>query len=87
MSTSSLELRAGELRLALAPELGGSIAGMWLGALPILRSSAPGDLTCLFQPAGFARGCEFSQAMAFVSGHPRQSAPSSRTSMSFMPSR
>ena len=45
MSTSSLELRAGELRLALAPELGGSIAGMWLGALPILRSSAPGDLT------------------------------------------
>jgi aldose 1-epimerase len=38
-------LRAGELRLALRPDLGGSIAGLWLGDLPVLRSTEPGELT------------------------------------------
>jgi len=33
MSTHSIELRAGELRLALRPDLGGCIAGLWLGGL------------------------------------------------------
>jgi aldose 1-epimerase len=33
-----LELRAGELRLHLRPDLGGCIAGLWLGELPVLRS-------------------------------------------------
>jgi aldose 1-epimerase len=41
----SLELRAGDLRLVLSPDLGGSIAGLWLGDEPILRSSEAADLT------------------------------------------
>lgn len=37
-TASPLELRAGELRLHLRPDLGGCIAGLWLGELPVLRS-------------------------------------------------
>ena len=44
MSSSHLELRAGSLRLALRPDLGGCIAGLWLGALPVLRSMEPDQL-------------------------------------------
>ena len=44
MSTSLLELRAGDLRLALRPDLGGSVAGLWLGELPVLRSTEAGAL-------------------------------------------
>ncbi len=36
-----LELAAGELRLALRPDLGGAIAGLWLGELPVLRPADP----------------------------------------------
>lgn len=49
MTTTALELRAGELRLALRPDLGGSIAGLWLGALPVLRSTEPGELAAARQ--------------------------------------
>ena len=42
--TTSLELRAGDLRLALRPDLGGAIAGLWLGDVPVLRSTEPADL-------------------------------------------
>ena len=35
----TLELRAGALRLALRPDLGGAIAGLWLGEVPVLRST------------------------------------------------
>jgi aldose 1-epimerase len=38
MSDTSLELRAGALRLLLRPDLGGSIAGLWRDGLPVLRS-------------------------------------------------
>src|SRR5687767_11991288 len=44
-ASPSLELRAGALRLALRPDLGGSIAGLWHGDLPVLRSTEPADLT------------------------------------------
>ena len=44
MSTPSLELRQGDLRLALRPDLGAAIAGLWLGDVPVLRSSEPADL-------------------------------------------
>lgn len=47
----SLELRAGPLRLALRADLGGSIAGLWHGDTPILRSSEPGALTGARQSA------------------------------------
>ena len=39
-----LELRAGDLRLALRPDLGGAVAGLWLGDLPVLRSTEPDAL-------------------------------------------
>ncbi len=39
-----LELHAGELRLALRPDLGGCIAGLWLAGVPVLRSTEPADL-------------------------------------------
>jgi len=44
MITSPLELRAGDLRLALRPDLGGAIAGLWLGDVAVLRSSEPAAL-------------------------------------------
>jgi aldose 1-epimerase len=40
----AVELRAGALRLALRPDLGGSIAGLWHGAEPVLRSTEPAAL-------------------------------------------
>jgi aldose 1-epimerase len=43
-ATSSFELHAGALRLALRPDLGGSIAGLWHRDTPILRSVEPGAL-------------------------------------------
>ena len=44
MSIPTLELRAAELRLALRPDLGGAIAGLWLGDTPVLRSTEAADL-------------------------------------------
>ena len=44
MTSHTLELRAGDLRLALRADLGGSIAGLWLGATPVLRSTEPDAL-------------------------------------------
>jgi aldose 1-epimerase len=38
------ELRAGALRLAVRPDLGGAVAGLWHGETPILRSTEPGKL-------------------------------------------
>ena len=43
MTQAHPELRAGELRLALRPDLGGSIAGLWCCTLPVLRSTCLGD--------------------------------------------
>ena len=43
--SSSFELRAGALRLALRPDLGSAIAGLWHGSTPILRSTEPAALT------------------------------------------
>ena len=40
-----LELRCGELRLALRADLGGAIAGLWRGDLPVLRSTEAADLS------------------------------------------
>ncbi len=44
-ATPSLELHAGALRLALRPDLGGCIAGLWHREAPILRSTEPALLT------------------------------------------
>ncbi len=37
----STQLTRGALRLALRPDLGGSIAGLWFDGLPVLRSTEP----------------------------------------------
>jgi aldose 1-epimerase len=39
-----IELRAGRLRCELKPELGGCIAGLWLGDEPVLRSTPAAQL-------------------------------------------
>jgi aldose 1-epimerase len=41
---AGLQLHAGDLRLALRPDLGGSIAGLWHGEEPVLRSTEPAEL-------------------------------------------
>jgi aldose 1-epimerase len=43
-ATPSFELHAGALRLALRPDLGGCIAGLWHRDTPILRGAEPGAL-------------------------------------------
>ncbi|CAG1014182.1 aldose 1-epimerase [Burkholderiaceae bacterium] len=47
------ELHAGALRLAICPDLGGSIAGLWHRDTPILRSTEPAQLTGARQSASF----------------------------------
>ncbi|HJV63678.1 MAG TPA: aldose 1-epimerase [Albitalea sp.] len=42
---NTFELHAGALRLALRPDLGGSVAGLWHRDTPILRSTEPSLLT------------------------------------------
>lgn len=48
-----LELTAGALRLALRPDLGGSLAGLWHDGVPVLRSCEPGALEGPRQSACF----------------------------------
>ena len=43
-TNKTVELRAGDLRLALRPDLGGCIAGFWRAGLPVLRSTEPDAL-------------------------------------------
>jgi aldose 1-epimerase len=50
-STPSFELHAGALRLALRPDLGGCIAGLWHRDTPILRSTEPSALSAS-RPSG-----------------------------------
>ncbi len=52
-STTAFELHAGALRLALRPDLGGSVAGLWHRDTPILRSVEPGALAGARQSACF----------------------------------
>jgi aldose 1-epimerase len=44
MTIPHFELHAGALRLALRPDLGGSVAGLWHRHLPVLRSVEPAAL-------------------------------------------
>ena len=48
-----VELRQGALRLALRPDIGGSVAGLWLDGLPVLRSVEPGALTSARDSASY----------------------------------
>lgn len=51
MTANPVVLEAGALRLALRPDLGGCIAGLWRDGLPVLRSTEAGELTAS-RPSG-----------------------------------
>lgn len=42
---AAFQLHAGALRLALRPDLGGSVAGLWHRETPVMRSTEPAELT------------------------------------------
>src|SRR5205085_4727354 len=50
-STPPIELKAGDLRLAVRADLGGSIAGLWLGDVPVMRSTEAAALDASRQSA------------------------------------
>jgi aldose 1-epimerase len=50
-TSAAFELRAGALRMALRPDLGGVVAGLWHGTTPVLRSTEPALLTASRQAA------------------------------------
>ena len=51
--TSVLELSCDTFRCEIAPELGGSIAGLWLGDIPVLRSTPAKALTSARQAGSY----------------------------------
>lgn len=51
--TTPLTLRHGPLRCDLCPELGGSIAGLWMQDVPVMRSTPGAALTSVRQSASF----------------------------------
>ncbi|HEY6513413.1 MAG TPA: aldose 1-epimerase, partial [Burkholderiaceae bacterium] len=52
--SSVVQLQQGPLRLALRPDLGGAIAGLWLDGLPVLRSCEPQQLASVRESGCFA---------------------------------
>ncbi|MDP1657355.1 MAG: aldose 1-epimerase [Thiobacillus sp.] len=51
--TTSLHLRSGPLRCDIRPDLGGCVAGLWHGDLPVLRSTAAQALTTVRQAGSY----------------------------------
>lgn len=51
--TTSIELACDGLRCELAPALGGSVAGLWLGAVPVLRSNPAAQLVTARQAGSY----------------------------------
>jgi aldose 1-epimerase len=49
----TVELRAGSARLALRADLGGAIAGYWLGDVPVMRSTEPAALVGVREAGSF----------------------------------
>jgi aldose 1-epimerase len=52
--TSMLSLQAGALRCDIEPQLGGCIAGLWLGSEPVLRATPAAELTSARQSGSYA---------------------------------
>ena len=61
-----IELRAGALRCEIEPRLGGCIAGLWLGATPVLRSG-PADQLKSARESGSYTLVPFSNRIAHAS--------------------
>ena len=53
MSLNVLDLRAGALRLAVRPDLGGCLAGLWWDDLPVMLSAEPETLTSVRPSASY----------------------------------
>src|SRR5690606_32111180 len=53
-TSTQLELHTGPVRLALRPDLGAAIAGLWYDDTPVLRSRAPEELAHVRDSGGFA---------------------------------
>lgn len=49
----AFELRAGAMRIALRPDLGGCIAGLWHHGVPVLRSTEPEGLAIVRKAASY----------------------------------
>jgi aldose 1-epimerase len=52
-ATTPIDLRAGDLHLALRADLGGCIAGLWLGDTPVLRSVEASTLDTVRHAASY----------------------------------
>jgi aldose 1-epimerase len=63
-TTPSFELHAGALRLALRPDLGGCISGLWHRDTPILRSTEPAALQAV-RPAACYPLVPYSNRLAY----------------------
>jgi aldose 1-epimerase len=53
VSPAGLELRAGPLRLAVRPDLGGCMAGLWHDGTPVMRSAEPAEMQTSRPSASF----------------------------------
>ncbi|HSI58848.1 MAG TPA: aldose 1-epimerase [Ideonella sp.] len=60
----ALDLHAGALRLSLRPDLGGCVAGLWLGELPVLWSADPASLASA-RPSGCFPLAPYSNRLGF----------------------
>ncbi len=49
----SIELESGDFRCCIKPELGGCIAGLWFGDIPVLRSTPASLLTSVRQAGSY----------------------------------
>lgn len=63
-----VELRAGDLRAALRPDLGGCVAGFWKGDVAVLRSSEPAELASA-RPSGCYPLVPYSNRVGFRRFH------------------
>ena len=74
----AFELHAGALRLALRPDLGGCIAGLWHHHVPVLRSTEPGKLEAS-RPSGCYPLVPYSNRLGYRrfrwKGHDHTTAP------------
>ena len=52
--TAGVQLQQGALRLALRPDLGGAVAGLWFNGVPVLRSCEPHELNGVREAGSFA---------------------------------
>ena len=63
-----VELKAGDMRCELRPDLGGCVAGLWVGSVPVLRSTGAASMESARQSGSFPL-VPFSNRMADANLH------------------